>query len=348
MRRSKPLRSCLFVGLVRSSGGSRSFSSVSAPSLLSSIEHISTEYDALLLDQFGVLHDGKEALPGARECYERLAAQRKKMAVLSNTSRRRAFAISKLPQLGFDPRALTAFICSGEQAWNHMVEQRSGQSALWISWAEDFQAWDPAYLDGTNVKLAPASEADFLLCHGSMALRDGKGVVLTHMLRSGILPPALEEQLRVGVERNLPMVCANPDLHVVLPDGSRGHMPGLIAQRYLELGGQLIEFGKPHTAAFEAALAELGPDIKRERVLHIGDSLEHDIAGANAAGIHSLFVCGGVHAEELRQIREQLGEDTDAEGRRDGDAMPVSQAQLNELFRRYGVQPTHSTPMLRW
>ena len=51
--------------------------------------------------------------------------------------------------------------------------------------------------------------------------------------------------------------------------------------------------------AFEAALKLLGPDVDPSRVLHCGDSLMHDIAGANAAGIHSLFVAGGIHAEAL-------------------------------------------------
>jgi ribonucleotide monophosphatase NagD (HAD superfamily) len=34
-------------------------------------------------------------------------------------------------------------------------------------------------------------------------------------------------------------------------------------------------------------------------VAHVGDSLEHDIVGANAAGIDSIFVIGGIHAKDL-------------------------------------------------
>mmetsp|Transcript_21368 Transcript_21368/g.48113 ORF Transcript_21368/g.48113 Transcript_21368/m.48113 type:complete len:81 (-) Transcript_21368:204-446(-) len=50
-----------------------------------------------------------------------------------------------------------------------------------------------------------------------------------------MLSPALLSALAVGVDRQLPMICANPDLYVTLPDGSRGNMPGLIAQRYEEV-----------------------------------------------------------------------------------------------------------------
>ena len=83
----------------------------------------------------------------------------KKLVVLSNTSRRRGFALGKLPGLGFDPAMLTGFVCSGEEAHKHMAVHHRGRKALWISWAEDFQAWQPDYLEGTGVELAPAAEA---------------------------------------------------------------------------------------------------------------------------------------------------------------------------------------------
>ena len=43
-----------------------------------------------ILDQFGVMHNGVLALPGASECYANLAASGKKIVILSNTSRRAA------------------------------------------------------------------------------------------------------------------------------------------------------------------------------------------------------------------------------------------------------------------
>jgi ribonucleotide monophosphatase NagD (HAD superfamily) len=45
-------------------------------------------------------------------------------------------------------------------------------------------------------------------------------------------------------------------------------------------------------------LALLGID-DRSRILAIGDSLRTDIAGAAGAGLDSLFIAGGIHAEEL-------------------------------------------------
>ena len=45
---------------------------------------------------------------------------------------------------------------------------------------------------------------------------------------------------------------------------------------------------KPDTAPFERALDRL--DASRDATLHVGDSLSSDVAGANAAGLHSVWL----------------------------------------------------------
>jgi glycerol-1-phosphatase len=54
-----------------------------------------------------------------------------------------------------------------------------------------------------------------------------------------------------------------------------------------------VVVGKPHTPLYELSVSVLGTSI--ERTLAIGDRLDTDIRGANAAGMESLFVFGGVH-----------------------------------------------------
>jgi hypothetical protein len=55
----------------------------------------------VLLDQFGVLHDGKVAFPAAIEAVKQLAADSKKVFILSNSSRRTDTALQKISSLGF-------------------------------------------------------------------------------------------------------------------------------------------------------------------------------------------------------------------------------------------------------
>ena len=59
---------------------------------------------------------------------------------------------------------------------------------------------------------------------------------------------------------------------------------------------------KPGVAHFSAALRAAGVD-DAGRALMVGDSLHHDILGAAAAGLDSLFVVeSGVHASDLAEV----------------------------------------------
>lgn len=110
------------------------------------------------------------------------------------------------------------------------------------------------------------------------------------------------------------------------------HVAGKIAQQYQELGGACQYFGKPAVSSFEACLRELGFLEDRTRVVHVGDSLHHDIRGANEAGIPSILVTGGIHADEL-----------DA----DVGFLPSRDA-LAALFEKEEQTPTHVVPLFRF
>ena len=85
----------------------------------------------------------------------------------------------------------------------------------------------------------------------------------------------------------------------------------------------------------------LGPDVPLSRVLHVGDSLLHDIAGANAAGVDSRFVAGGIHAEEL-------GLDVANALPTAMESTPSAEALERVLGDYPGVQPTHTVATFRW
>ena len=59
-----------------------------------------------------------------------------------------------------------------------------------------------------------------------------------------------------------------------------------------------VGVAKPATTVFEIALGKLGVD--KEAVCHVGDSLASDVAGANAAGITSIWLnrTGAIRAED--------------------------------------------------
>lgn len=303
------------------------------------LSDLSDLYDAFILDQFGVLHNGVSALPGAIECVEYLAKKSKKMVILSNTSAPAKKALEKLPKLGFPP-AFVAAVTSGEEASKYVLNQFGSDGvtkrALFFTW-DMYKPGNPrltappqAFLDQCgNVKVAKSvDDADFVLLHGSEILYTGgttlaeaQDLKFTDNGSFCVVDPILE----ACQERGLPLVCANPDIIVQTPEGGVAYMPGKIANRYKELGGECMMFGKPAPQHFRACLEALGDDVDPTRVVHVGDSLHHDIGGANAAGIDSIFVASGIHKDDLRI---SFGEDP-------------SEEALCRLFLAQDVEPTH-------
>ena len=314
-------------------------------------------YDGFILDQFGVLHNGQHGLDGAPELVQALATKHnKKLVILSNSSSSSVDCKAKLPQLGFDPNHFVNAVTSGEEAGRYIRNEYSSsdssdnknkkKKALWFTWKSPKSPSPLRFLDlcGENIEVtADPDEADFIILHGVDVLRgqgeDGTAEIsLGNFHLTGIMDQneahngttiTIDSVLRRCVERDLRIVCANPDYIMVRPDGSTGYMPGTIAKRYEQLGGKCISFGKPHVSHFEACLRDL--NLPKEKVAHVGDSLHHDIQGANDSGIDSIFVMGGIHRTELNCTLGNLPEKELIQG----------------LFDKHSQVPTHVIPMFR-
>jgi ribonucleotide monophosphatase NagD (HAD superfamily) len=100
--------------------------------------------------------------------------------------------------------------------------------------------------------------------------------------------------------RGLKLLCANPDI-VVDKGGVREWCAGALARLYTEMGGESLYFGKPHPPIYDLArrrLAEAGFGVPDQAILAIGDGIGTDIAGAMGEDIDSLFISGGLAAQE--------------------------------------------------
>ncbi|MGH7290496.1 MAG: HAD hydrolase-like protein, partial [Myxococcota bacterium] len=136
--------------------------------------------------------------------------------------------------------------------------------------------------------------------------------------------------LERAARRSLPMVCSNPD-HVA-PSGTELVIaPGTIAAMYEAMGGTVRYIGKPHAPIYGACLDAL-EGLELGEIVAVGDSLEHDIKGANNVGIASCFLTGGIHAGEFPP-----------------DATPAEhERQLAELGRQHAASPDWVVPRLTW
>ena len=139
-----------------------------------------------------------------------------------------------------------------------------------------------------------------------------------------------EAVLTRAAARGLPMVCGNPDLAQVTPEGTLLEAVGLLAVRYAELGGQVRSHGKPSPRIYENCLMRMS--CPRERIVAVGDSLQHDVLGASGVGLASVLVAGGVHRAALGVA---FGESPDP-------------ARCAALFAEAGAVPEYVVPSFRW
>ncbi|UCH72702.1 MAG: TIGR01459 family HAD-type hydrolase [Rhodospirillales bacterium] len=284
--------------------------------MLSGLSEIADAYDLFLVDQWGVLHDGVTPYPGAVAALRHLRALGRPIVILSNSARRAHVGMEKMDSIGIPRDLYDRLITSGELTWRALRERSDpfyaglGRRCLLISWGDD------RGLTRGGVELETVddvADAEFVLMAGT------NRETLDHY----------EPMLQAARARNLPMVCANPDFVSVTPEGDLVICPGAVARRYEEIGGTVRWQGKPDVSVYEICRA-LYPEARYP--LGIGDSLHHDIAGARAAGIDSLFVAGGIHAPDLGIVRGETPSDE----------------RLEALFAAIGQRPDHVIPTFRW
>ncbi len=84
---------------------------------LDSIRDIAGDFEAIVFDQWGVLHNGSTAYPVAIEAVESLARDGARLAVLSNSGKRSAPNRKRIGSMGFPPEAFISVMTSGEALW---------------------------------------------------------------------------------------------------------------------------------------------------------------------------------------------------------------------------------------
>lgn len=258
---------------------------VGSPLLISGLGALAGDYDALICDVWGVLHDGMRAYPVAVEALTRFRKERGPVVLLSNAPRPSEGVAQILRRMGVPDDAYDSIVTSGGAAREDLVARAHGSVIKMMHIGPDR---DEPLFEGLDLALVGPDDADVVLCTG---LFDDD--VET--------PDDYAELLAKLKARDVTMICANPDL-MVPRGGVLIHCAGGIARAYEKIGGTVIFYGKPHPAIYETALAATGG---ASRVLVVGDALETDMAGANAVGLDALFVAHGLHKDVLDDLTDQ-------------------------------------------
>ena len=252
---------------------------------IAGLAEVTDEFDGYILDLWGLVHDGAKAYPPSADTFRRLQAAGKKTILLSNAPRRAHVLVESMTRMGI-PRDLYGEVLSSGEATRDALITRSdpffaalGRRAYHLGPERDRSIFDDTGLE----IVVDVGAAEFVVNTGPDGLDD---IVADYA-----------DVLAEARQRSLPMICANPDM-LVIRGGQEVVCAGAIAKHYEALGGKVAYRGKPDPAVYHLAVAKLGI-ADRSRIAVVGDALETDVKGANAAGLAAIWCTGGIHAEAL-------------------------------------------------
>jgi len=281
------------------------------------LAEIDNPYDIILSDIWGVLHNGVRVYPAAQAALAKARAKGKIIILITNSPRPAADVIAQLTGFGLPPGSYDGIITSGDVT-RSLIEQ-APRRLFHIGPERDL-----SLLAGLDCELVEDYEAQAVLCTG-----------LFHETEEN--PEDYRPLLQKLRGRNLPFICANPDI-IVHIGGRELWCAGALAQIYTQLGGRTLIAGKPHAPIYEAAYAQAAAKlglpgseaVDKSRILVIGDGIMTDIKGADSQRLDCLFIAGGIH---IRDYGLHGGNGLDA-------------AKLAAFMARHGYHPQYFMPAL--
>lgn len=277
---------------------------------ISNFSEITTHYDVILSDVWGVVHNGIDAFPAACKALVDARAAGVTVVLITNSPRPSPGVISQLRVLGVPDEAYDRIVTSGDVT-RHLIAE--GPKKVFLLGPER----DMPLFEGLDNEVVGQDEADAIVCTGFFD--DEKEV-----------PEDYHDMLVAFQKRDVPFICANPDLVV-----ERGHRiipcAGAIAAYYEDLGGKSRIAGKPHTPIYEEALSsarESRGEFSKDRVVAIGDGMPTDVRGAISQGLDLLYISAGIHVNEYTINGE------------------IDEAVMNAWLKREGASPRWWMPRL--
>ena len=286
------------------------------PQFINGLQDIADNYDHFIIDIYGVLHDGIEAFSGTVECLNQLQNAGKQICLLSNSPRRAGGTRFQMENyFGIPSGHYHHIVTSGEATYNDLKTRKEilGEKCWFIG-----KSVMEEVTEGLGFDLLDGPEHANFVLNSIPELGDRDRVKLM-------------TDLALAAAKNLPMLCANPDL-VVNIGATQYECAGTFAAAYEEMGGLVTYHGKPHAPVYEWAWQLLGRPPK-EKILAIGDSLHTDIAGANSFGIDSAFNLVGIHWEEV-QLDHAPGQ--------------ADLAKIQRILEAQAHRPTYSLAGFSW
>ena len=287
--------------------------------IIESLAEVSDRYDAVFCDLWGCVHNGVTAFPEAVDALRAFRAKGGRVVMVTNAPRSRAEVAKQFAYFSVPDDCWDTIATSGDSARSAMFRGVIGDKVWFMGQEYDLPFFEPLKLieDPVDIQRVPLEEATGIACLGPFDPHAD--------------PAENRPEFLYAKQKGLKLLCANPDI-VVDRGEKREWCAGALAKLYEEMGGESLYFGKPHPPIYDLArrrLDEIGAGVPDGRILAIGDGILTDIRGAMGEDIDSLFITGGLAAEETRTDRQP------------------APAALDNYLAREQMSPTYAIGFLR-
>lgn len=276
------------------------------------LSDIIENYDLILCDVWGVLHNGKEIWQDAATALIKAREAGVPVVMITNAPRPQGPVLRQLEYMNCPQGVFDDLVTSGDVTQT-LIKRLDGP--VYHIGTDG----DKAIYEGLDVELTEPEKAKGIVCTG---LFDDRSEHPTDYI----------ERFKQYVDLKLPFICANPDIVVEVIDQLLW-CAGALAREYSQLGGETQIVGKPYNPIYDVAIERgetvLGRKIDKSRILGIGDGLPTDVLGAHQNGIDGLFITNGIHA----------GDYTTGE---------VDGAKLQAFLKDNNANPTYWIKSLVW
>ncbi len=262
-----------------------------------SFRNVVKNYKAVFFDAFGVLKNHQGLISGIENTFKYLESKKIPYYILTNDSSRSPDELAKW----YQKRGLTCIttdkiLSSGMLAMEFFkTKLENGKAVAYLGTKASAH-----YLETAGQKTVPISEVDLTdLNHiKSFAFLDDEGFDWNK---------DIDKTINLLRHKNMTVIVANTDINYPVNKNDISVAIGGLADLVEQiLGKTFIRFGKPDAQmfllAYERALKDI-PDIKRNEILMVGDTLFTDIIGGNKFGLDTVLVLSGNTLPEMASVR---------------------------------------------
>lgn len=283
------------------------------------LRDVAQDYDVFAFPIYGFVHDGFDVNPNVIDVLTALAKQKKTITFLTNVCRLRRTVIQQLATMGITPAMYQHVITAGEATYAYIQD--------YIRRADHKKK--RFYICANDETLEVIEELSLnRVCH----IEDADAVIVLGIDDWHDDLAYYQDLLAGAAQKQLPMICGNPD-HSVYYRGEKRMRAGAVAACYKRMGGPVHTIGKPNREFYALLRADIAP-LRQEKTLIIGDSICVDVKGAYQAGFDCLLAVNETTYSDLKVSPAE----------RDG----LSQSAMLERIAVHDLQPQYIMYNMKW